>query len=347
MKQQKRVSDYGIRIGEMECGKQNAITDVRGVKVGHVTLDDKEIKTGVTAILPHGGNIFEEKVFGAVHVINGFGKTLGTIQIEELGTIETPILLTNTLSVGTVAQGIVEYKLERNPNIGLATGTVNPIVCECNDGAYLNDIRGLHVQKEHVIQAINNADTTFFEGSVGAGTGMTCHKLKGGIGSASRIMNFDQTEYTIGTLILSNHGQKKDLLMDGREIGKEICAIDENNVSETDKGSIIIIIATDLPMTERQLKRIAKRSVVGLMRTGSYMGQGSGELAIAFSTANRVNHYEEMKTIDLKMFNPNDMDIAFRAVAECVEESILNSMVTAKTTIGRNGYEVKSLNEYL
>lgn len=347
MKNQKRIRDYGVVIGDMGCGKRNAITDVKGVKVGHVTLDDGDVKTGVTAVLPHEGNIFKDKVFAAVHVINGFGKTMGTIQIEELGTIETPILLTNTLSIGTVSDGLIEYMLKTNDDIGLTTGSVNPVVCECNDGEFLNDIRGRHVKKEHIFMAIENADAEFEEGSVGAGTGMSCYKLKGGIGTASRVLKLDGTEYMIGTLVLANQGEKRDLMINGSPVGKVICEIDGEDILEGDKGSIIMIIATDLPITERQLKRIAKRAVTGLSRTGSYMGHGSGEIAIAFSTANRISHYEESKTIEIKMFNPNDMDLVFRAAAEAVEEAILNSLITAKTTVGRNGNTRKSLSEYM
>lgn len=346
MKGQKRIREYGIKIGDMKCGTRNSITDVSGVKVGHVTLNDEGIKTGVTAILPHTGNIFKDKVFAAAHVINGFGKTMGTIQIEELGTIETPILMTNTLSIGAVSDGLIDYMLETNEDIGLKTGTVNPLVCECNDGEFLNDIRGKHVKKEHVKMAIEEADDEFLEGGHGAGTGMSCYKLKGGIGTASRLIEIGGETYTIGALVLANQGEKRDLMIKGAPVGRAICEIDGSDKLQGDKGSIIMIIATDLPITERQLKRIAKRSVTGLTRTGSFMGHGSGEIAIAFSTANKVSHYEQAKTIQIKMFNPNDMDIAFRAAAECVEESILNSLITAETTIGRQGNTRKSLKDY-
>lgn len=347
MKNQKRIRDYGIVIGSTKPGVRNSITDVKGVKVGHVTLNNGAIKTGVTAVLPHEGNIFKDKVFAACHVINGFGKTMGTIQIEELGTIETPIVLTNTLSIGIAADALIEYMLDTNDDIGLTTGSVNPVVCECNDGEFLNDIRGRHVKQEHILEAIKNTDVEFEEGSVGAGTGMSCYKLKGGIGTASRVLNLEGKEYIIGTLVLANQGEKRDLLINGLPVGKAICEIDGEDRLEGDKGSIIMIIATDLPITERQLKRIAKRAVTGLSRTGSYMGHGSGEIAIAFSTANRISHYEESKTIEIKMFNPNDMDLVFRAAAEAVEEAILNSLITAKTTVGRNGNTRKSLSEYM
>ena len=264
MKEQKRIRDYGIQIGYMQPGKNNAITDVGGVTVGHVTLNSGEVKTGVTAILPHQGNLFKEKVFAASHVINGFGKTIGTIQIDELGTIETPILLTNTLSIGTVCDGLIGYMLDQNEDIGLTTGSVNPVVCECNDGEWLNDIRGRHVKKEHVLQAIQNAGVDFEEGCVGAGTGMSCYKLKGGIGSASRIIPLGtEDQYTIGALVLANQGEKRDLTVDGRQVGKAICEMEKSDKLEGDKGSIIMILATDLPdhreSAEKDCKKICHR----------------------------------------------------------------------------------------
>ncbi|MGB4440513.1 MAG: P1 family peptidase, partial [Sedimentibacter sp.] len=254
--------ESNIVIGRLKKGQKNLITDVAGVKVGHVTLNDGNIKTGVTAILPHEGNIFKEKVMASSCVINGFGKSIGIVQIEELGTIETPIIMTNTLSVGTVATGLTKYMLEQNEDIGNTTGTVNCVVTECNDGR-LNDIRGLHVKEEHVFEAIKNADSVFEEGAVGSGTGMVCYSLKGGIGSSSRIVELDGQEYTIGAVVMSNFGSIRDLTINGDKIGERI--FQENN--EKDKGSIIIIIATDIPLSERQLKRVSKRAVIGLGRT--------------------------------------------------------------------------------
>ena len=347
MKEQKRLRDYGITIGRLPTGEKNSITDVPGVKVGHVTLDDGKIKTGVTAVIPHERDLFHEKLLAASHVINGFGKSVGTIQINELGTIETPILLTNTLSVGTVLDATVDYMLENNEDIGDTTGTVNAVVCECNDGEYLNDIRGKYVKKEHVFEAIKNADTEFEEGGVGAGTGMSCYKLKGGIGTASRQVSLKDKIYNVGVLILSNHGEKQDLLIDGKQVGKAIGDIDNCDSIEGDKGSIITVIATDLPLTSRQLKRVAKRAVMGIARTGSHMGHWSGEVVIAFSTANIIPHYEKDSLIEIKMLNPSKIDeIIFRAVVESTEEAILNSIVTAKTTVGKNGNFRKGLKEY-
>ncbi|SHH19926.1 D-aminopeptidase [Caloranaerobacter azorensis DSM 13643] len=346
MKGQKRIRDYCVIIGELKPGEKNAITDVKGVKVGHVTLNNGSVKTGVTAILPHEGNIFKDKVIASSHVINGFGKTIGTIQIEELGTIETPIILTNTLSVGLATDALIEYMLKENEDIGFTTGTVNPVVCECNDG-YLNDIRGRYVKKEHVFEAIQNADVEFEEGAVGAGAGMSCYGLKGGIGSSSRQIELDNRTYTVGILVLSNFGRKEDLTINGIRIGKMISEKNKVKCNESDKGSIIVILATDIPMTSRQLKRISRRAVIGLNRTGSYMGNGSGEIVIGFTTSNRISHYEKEATTNIKMFNENKIDVVFRAVAEATEEAILNSLICADTTEGRDGHIRYSLKEYI
>ncbi len=335
--------DSKIQIGSIKKGNKNLITDVEGVKIGHVTLNDGNIKTGVTAILPHGGNMFKEKVMASVSIINGFGKSIGLLQIEELGNIETPIMMTNTLSVGTVADGLVRYMLSENEDIGTTTGTVNCVVTECNDGK-LSDIRGLHVKTEHVLQAISNADTDFEEGAVGAGTGMVCFGLKGGIGSSSRIVELDNKEYTIGSLVLANFGSKKHLTINGDKIGERI---NEAGKNDPDQGSIIIIIATDIPLNERQLKRIANRSVLGLARTGSYLGNGSGDICISFTTANKLKHYSQTNIIDMKMIDENSIDEIFKAVGESVEESIISALYHAETTTGINGRTINGLKEYL
>lgn len=335
--------DFNLSIGSIKKGSKNLITDVPGVKVGHVTLNDGKIKTGVTAILPHGKNIFKEKVMAASSVINGFGKSIGLVQIDELGTIETPIIMTNTLSVGTAATGLIRYMLSQNEDIGNTTGTVNCTVVECNDG-YLNDIRGLHVKEEHVFEAIENARCDFEEGSVGAGTGMSCYQLKGGIGSSSRILTLDNKDYTVGSLVLSNFGLKHDLMIDGRKLGKEI---ESKESLELEKGSIIIIIATDIPLNERQLKRVSKRATISLGRTGSYLGNGSGDISIAFTTANKINHYEENDLITIGSINENKIDMVFRAVIECVEESVISSMIHSKDTVGRDGNKRDSILNYL
>ena len=346
MKGQKRIRDYNIVIGSFQTGKRNAITDVEGVKVGHVTLDNKEVKTGVTVILPHSRNLFREKLFAAAHVINGFGKSMGTIQIQELGTIETPIALTNTLSIGEAGSALIDYMLETNEDIGITTGTVNPVVCECNDG-FLNDIRGKHVKKHHVREAIKNTDVSFKEGAVGAGTGMSCYELKGGIGSASRIIRFGDKTYSIGVLVLTNMGKKGELIINGRALGQELIQKDPAQKGQPDDGSVIIILATDIPLTERQLNRVCKRAIVGLNRTGSHLDNGSGEIVIGFTTANCVQHYRKEILNAVWFLHENEIDHVFRAVVEGTEEAILNSMITAEQTIGRDSNRRQSLKEHI
>lgn len=337
------IENIKLKIGKLPKGKNNLITDVKGVKVGHKTLDNGNIKTGVTAIIPHSDNIFREKLISSSYVINGFGKSIGLVQINELGTLETPIILTNTLSVGTCSTALVKYMLKENDDIGVTTGTVNPVVCECNDG-YLNDIRGLHVKEEDVFDAIENAEINFKEGNIGAGTGMSCYQLKGGIGSASRVLKLDDKEYTIGSLVLSNFGLKEDLLVDGIKVGEKIL---EKEREELEKGSIIIILATDIPMNERQLKRIAKRVPIGLARTGSHIGNGSGDIVIAFSTANRIKHYEYRDIVSIKIINENIIDKVFRGVIECVEEAVISSLLHSEKTIGTSEHKRESLKKYI
>ncbi len=324
-------------------GKLNLITDVPNVLVGHVTLKDdvKKINTGVTAILPHRGNLFQEKVMAGVSVINGYGKSVGLMQIDELGTIETPIIMTNTLSVGTALTALVKYMLEQNEDIGISTGTVNCIVTECND-ARLNDIRGLHVKEKDVLNAILAADTIFEEGDVGGGTGMCCLGFKGGIGSASRIISIDGKNYTVGAIVMSNFGSSGNLVIDGEHIGK---TIKENEELKKDEGSIIIVIATDIPLSERQLKRVAKRSTISLGRVGSYLGNGSGDIALAFTTANNQKHYCDRSIIDIKMFYDERIDCVFEASVEAVEESILSSLTHSKTMT--SGFKIESINSLI
>ena len=343
---QKRIRDYGINIGELPIGPFNAITDVKGVKVGHCTLDSGDMKTGVTAVIPHTGNTFLEKLPAAVYVINGFGKSVGTMQVAELGTIETPLILTNTFGVGTGVNALTRYMLDNNEDIGIDTGTVNPLVFECND-SYLNNIRGMYVQEEHVRSALAASGTDFLEGGVGAGTGMSCYKLKGGIGSSSRKLEMDSSTFTLGMLVLTNMGRLNDLTVAGRQIGKEIKYSRYSGEEETDKGSIIIFIATDLPLSSRQLGRIARRAECGIARTGNNISTGSGEIVMAFSTAQNILHYEKREIIEQRMLNEEMIDPVFQAVAECAEEAVLNSMITADKCSGRAGHERDSLKRYL
>lgn len=332
--------EFGFTLGRMAKGRRNLITDVPGVKVGQVSIHDGEIHTGVTAILPHTGDIFHDKCPAASHVINGFGKSTGLVQVDELGTIETPLILTNTLSVGTASTALVRYMLERNADIGVDTGTVNPMVFECNDG-YLNDIRGLHVKQEHVLEALAAASDEIEEGAAGAGCGMCCYSLKGGIGSASRTFELYGSTYTVGSLLLTNFGSLRDLTIGGDRFGERLWA--EKEAEEKDKGSVIIIIATDAPLSARQLKRVARRAQSGIARTGSISGNGSGEIALAFTTTNRIPHYSIDKPICIQTMYEEDMDLMFRAAIECVEESVISSLTHAVRTEGFRGHVRESL----
>jgi D-aminopeptidase len=339
-----KIRDAGVVIGSLPTGRKNCITDVSGVKVGHVTLDypltetgEDYACTGVTAILPHSGNLFKEKVTAASYVLNGFGKTTGLVQVNELGVIESPIMLTNTFGVPAVTQGTLLYMLENNPEIGDTTGTINIVVGECND-SYLNSIRTFPVQAEHAVEAINKAtDEVVEEGAVGAGKGMVCFGFKGGIGSSSRMVQSENEEqYTIGCLVLTNFGKKEEF-----QAHKYFCNHVENKMglSETADGSIIMMLATDAPLNERQLLRVAKRCGIGLGRTGSYFSHGSGDIVIAFSTANPQPHVQEQAIVasytlreDSPLFNQ-----LFTAAAEATEEAIINSLSQAETTKGRAG----------
>ncbi|WP_079528922.1 DmpA family aminopeptidase [Halobacillus hunanensis] len=343
---QKRIRDYGVTVGKLPTGYYNSITDVDGVTVGHVTLSQGEMQTGVTAILPHQGNLFKEKLIASCHILNGFGKTMGTIQMKELGTLETPILLTNTLNIGTAVLALTKYMMADNPEIGRTTGTLNPVVGECND-MYLNDIRAQFVEEHHVFSALTHTSAEFHEGAVGAGTGMVSYSLKGGVGTASREMELEHGSYTLGVLVLANFGMLSDLKIDGRAVGEELKKAIIHPSEEEDKGSIMVIIATDLPVSERQLNRIIKRSVTGLSRTGSTISNGSGDIIIGFSTAARIPHEKPAQCLTLPMIHEQDIDSAFRAAGEATEEAILNALVTATHKTGRDGNERPILSDLL
>ena len=335
-------SDCELKLySKHKSGERNLITDVPGVLVGHTTIHKDDINTGVTAILPHGGNMFREKVMAGVSVINGFGKSAGLVQVEELGTIESPIIMTNTLSVGTALTAMVKYMTAQNKDIGITTGTVNCLVTECNDSR-LNDIRGLHVTEADVINAVENASEEFEEGACGSGTGMVCLGLKGGIGSASRIVSADGKSYTVGALVMSNFGEPGNLVIGGRHFDTAACSVEKK-----DTGSIIIIIATDIPLSERQLKRVARRSMIALGRVGSYCGNGSGDIAIAFTTANNQPHYHKTDIFDIKMFCDDRIDSIFEATVEAVEEAIISSLYHAKTTTGIGGHTYTGLTDFI
>ncbi len=331
----------------LPTGQLNAITDVTGVQVGHTTIirgdgaltvGEGPIRTGVTAILPHTGNIFREKVPAGVYTINGFGKATGFEQIRHLGVIETPICLTNTLNVGKVWDALVTYSIRENPDIAIHTGTVNPVVGECNDN-FLSDGQGRHIDASHVLSAIETALATIVEeGCVGAGTGTTCYGFKGGIGTASRVVV--DGAYMVGVLMQTNFGRTSELQMLGVPIGQYFA----DNPPHKPDGSVMIIIATDAPLTSRQLERMAKRAAFGLGRTGTVCHNGSGDFVIAFSTKNRRLHDETDIVSDVQLINEEApltngtvIDALFRGVVECVEECVYNALTTATTTIGRDG----------
>ncbi|SDP15056.1 D-aminopeptidase [Paenibacillus sp. yr247] len=347
-----RFREYGFTVGHLPTGKHNCITDVTGVTVGHVTLNTNDqdicIRTGVTAILPHQGNLFRQKVVAATHVINGFGKTSGLVQVNELGSIESPIMLTNTFSVPAVTEGTIQYMMELDAGIGDRDGSLNVVSGECND-KFLNDMRGLHVRPEHAIEAIGKAKLAqpVEEGSVGAGTGMVCFGWKGGIGTSSRMVEVDGQSYHFGVLVLTNFGVGEDLILLGHPVGRRLKEKAEAKTQErgNNDGSIIIVVGTDLPMDARQLQRVAKRAGFGLGRTGSIAHHGSGDIVIAFCNGNLIPHTPESNFIQIKVVREDGPTISecFRAVAEATEEAIYNSLFMAQTILGRNGKEVHAL----
>ena len=330
--QKTRPRDMGLEIGLFKTGKWNAITDVKGVLVGHETLIlGDSVRTGVTIIKPHGGNLFEEKVMGAVYVTNGFGKALGFTQVEELGTIETPIGLTNTLNIFLVANAIVDYMILGNPNIR----SVNPVVGETNDGG-LNDIRGRHIKKEHVFTAINNAMSgPVMEGAVGAGTGTQSLGFKGGIGTSSRILPPEAGGYTVGVIVQTNFGGS--LMINGAPIGRELkkSPFSSSIPYDEDEGSCMIVIATDAPLSNRNLKRIAKRVNHAFGRVGAYSSNGSGDYAIIFSTFKSTESDE--LTVDRTELKNRAMNGLFMATVEATEEAIINSLFMAETVSSKYG----------
>ncbi len=342
----KRVpEDYGYTIGTMKHGERNQITDVPGVKVGHVTVDRNDVHTGVTVILPVEGSIYMKKPVAASYVLNGYGKTAGTIQIDELGVIESPIALTNTFNVGKVLDGLVEYTITTEMMASRSVWSFNGVVGETNDSR-INNMVIRPIGAEEVMEAIVTSDKTFEEGAVGAGRGTVCMGLKGGIGSSSRIIPFAKNEYTIGALVQSNFGSTEDLMIAGDPIGKRIAEKLKNPAME-DKGSIMIVIGTDLPLSERQLKRVLKRAAVGLARTGSYMGHGSGDVIIGFTNGNTMPDTYLKRFVPMQAMPENFMDTVFRAAAESVEEAIICSLLNADACTGRNGEIYHSLREFL
>ena len=335
-----RARELGVgAIWQLTPGAHNAITDVAGVRVGHATVwfgdgalipGEGPARTGVTVILPHAGDLYRAKVTAAVHTINGYGKACGFEQVRELGEIETPIALTNTLNVWRVADALVDYTLRANPTIGIdpRTGTINPVVGECNDG-YLNDIQGWHVTAAHVFAALAAAsDDAVVEGAIGAGTGTTCYGWKGGIGTASRITPDATGGFTVGALVQTNFGRPEDLRFAGVPVGQ---FLRPPQPPQPERGSVMVVLATDAPLDARQLHRLCVRAGAGLARTGATIGHGSGDFVIAFSTTHRV----AARSVDDEA---QGMEGLFPAVVESVEEAVLNSLCAAETVAGRDGH---------
>ena len=334
-----RARDIGIRVGTLATGPRNAITDVAGVRVGSVTVSEGDsVRTGVTAILPHGGNVFLERVPAAVHIANAYGKLVGSTQVRELGELETPILLTCTLCVWRAADAMTGWLL-RQPGMG-AVRSINPVVGETNDGA-LNDIRARPIHEEHVIRALESAAAgVVAEGSIGAGTGTVAFGWKGGIGTSSRVVDTPAGVFTVGVLVQTNYGGS--LTIGGAPVGAEL----RPRAAElgSGDGSIMIVVATDAPLDARNLERLALRSITGLARTGSSMSNGSGDFVIAFSTAESVRRrIDQSNTLRPIQDLPNDlMSSLFRGVADATEEAIYNSLFRA-TTVRSRGRVVEAL----
>ncbi len=322
------------RIGVLPEGARNVITDIPGVRVGHCTLNQGAIQSGVTVVCLHDRSHFLHKVPAAASVFNGFGKSVGLMQVEELGVLETPIALTNTFSVPAVAAAQIQAAIADHPDIGRESATVNPLVFECNDG-YLNDIQAMAIEPTHYRQALAGAQADFQQGSVGAGRGMSCFGLKGGIGSASRIAP-GGAGYVVGALVLSNFGRLGNLIIDGRPVGRALASRSAGQ-SDPDKGSIIMVLGTNAPLDALQLRRLSARAALGLARTGSCMGHGSGDIALAFSTAYTVPQRIGDPMPAVAMVHAGLLDGLFEAAVEVTEQAILNSLWFAQTVAGRDG----------
>lgn len=329
------------RIGTLPAGPRDAISDVGEIRVGHVTLDREGIQTGVTVVVPHVGDPFADKIPAAAAVINGFGKSVGLMQVEELGVFETPIALTNTFSVGAVMQAQIREAMAAHPRLGREWATVNPLVFECNDG-YLNDIRTLAVAEEHYRTALANASADFAQGSVGAGRGMSAFELKGGIGTASRRAG----NYTVGALVLANYGRLETLTLAGHPLGRKLTERKKRD-DEPEKGSIIMLLATNAPLDTRQLRRLALRAGAGLARTGSVFGHGSGDIALAFSTAYTIPLLPNQPMPALAMLHETRLDPLFYAAVDATEQAIIHALWHAEPVRGRDGHKRLTLREIL
>lgn len=340
---QNRPRALGVPFGILPTGPLNSITDVTGVKVGHLTkIEGQEIRTGVTAILPHGGNLFQDKVPAGLFVGNGFGKLAGVTQIQELGNLESPIILTNTLSVAAGIEGVVRYSLSQSGNELIQS--VNAVVGETNDG-YLNDIRGMHISSAEVMEAIQRAQPgPVQEGNVGAGTGTVCFGWKGGIGTASRKLPEGLGGYTVGVLVQSNFGG--NLQIGGVPVGEKLGKYPFRDALEKSDGSCMIVVATDAPILERNLERLAQRAMMGLAKTGGIASNGSGDYVIAFSTSEglRIPHSIASQSLQEAAFLGNeDLTALFLGVIEATEEAIVNSLFAAESMTGKDGRVIESL----
>ena len=336
------------RIGSLPSGGRDAISDVAGVTVGHSTLDQGDVQTGVTVVRPRVGNLFLDRVPAAGVVLNGFGKSVGLMQVEALGVLETPIALTNTFSVAAVATAQIEQCIDANPECGRSLPTVNPLVFECNDG-YLNDIQRMAVSGWHYLQAFEQASVEIAEGSVGAGRGMSCFGLKGGIGTASRRVSAGGAEYTIGTLVLANYGRLAQLILAGEALGSGLLTptAAPPATAGPERGSVIMIIATDAPLDSRQLRRLALRASAGLARTGSVFGHGSGDIALAFSTAYTVPLQTDRPMPAVTMLHDALLDPLFQATADSTEQAIGHALWQATAVTGRDGHHRNALTDLL
>jgi D-aminopeptidase len=326
-----------LTIGRLPAGPRNSIADVAGVTVGHATLASGDLQTGVTVVRPHPGDPFLDKVPAAVVVINGFGKSVGILQVNELGVLETPIALTNTFSVGTVATAQLRAAIAAHPGIARTTTSVNPLVFECSD-AVLSDMQALSVSETPYAEALATASADFLRGSVGAGRGMSCFGLKGGIGTASRIVRIGGDDAVLGALVLANFGRTESLTLAGRRIGPALAQRIAAKLAQRDDGSIIVVLATDAPLDHRQLRRVAMRAAAGIGRTGAYYGHGSGDFALAFSTAQTVPHAPTASVLSQRVLAEPLLEALFDAAAEATEAAIVDALFTATTVTGFKGH---------
>ncbi len=361
----RRIREWGIIPGMLPTGELNSITDVKGVEVGHSTIIKGEgelipgegpIRTGVTAIWPHRENIYKNPVAASLYVINGYGKAAGVTQIQEFGRLESPILLTGTLNVGRVMDALIDYILRDNPEIGISSSSFNPVVLECNDG-YLNDLQGRHVKSQHVHRALITASADkVAEGEIGAGTGMVSFGFKGGIGSASRKLSWANEEYCLGALVLSNFGRREELRIAGIPLYNLASDIPSPKEEERKDGSVIVLLATDLPLDNFRLTRLAKRAQLGLARVGSLADNGSGEYVLAFSSTERHQRGPEGQ-LKIRAKKPAEggnkksaiksegelLNKMFQATVEATEEAVLNSLFMSASLRGRDGNEAQGL----